>query len=287
MAKQRTDGSRVMGIVLAAGKGTRMQSELPKVLHEVSGRAMVEHVIDRLREAGVEDIVVVVGYRAELVRERLGESVRYAVQEEQLGTGHAVASAKAELEGHLGPVVVAYGDMPLLSTDSIRRLIEALEDPGVACSLLTISLPNPPAAGRIIRDEDGEFLRIVEQQDCTEEQRRIQEINVGTYCFRGPSLLTALGKLRNSNNQAEYYLTDVPEILRADGARVVTVSAKDIMEVLGVNDKAHLRVAEGQRSIEFAEQLFDLIDVVLAEKGSVDALLELERKGLDRGNIGS
>lgn len=286
MQKSEPNREPVLGIVLAAGKGTRMRSPLPKVLHEVHGKAMVEHVIDSLREGGVTDVVVVVGYRADLVRERLGDRVRYATQTEQLGTGHAVAAAKESLAERQGRVVVAYGDMPLLASDTVGKLLSSLDDPAVDCSLLTITLPNPPAAGRIVRGAGDRFQRIVEQQDCSPDQLAIREVNVGTYCFRAPSLLDALSKLRNDNNQGEYYLTDVPEIIARSGRGVVTVTADDIMETLGVNDREHLKVAEASREMTYAEGLYDLIDLVLEHGGSLDALLSIDQQRRPAGPEG-
>ncbi len=253
----------LMGIILAAGKGSRMQSDLPKVLHQVNGQAMVRRCVDAMEQAGATRIVVVVGYRQELVRDELGDRVEYAVQEEQLGTGHAVMSAKPHLEQHDGRVLIVYGDNPLISANTLRQLAEQSESPQSGGALLTISLENPPAAGRIIRDEAGNFVRIVEEKDCTEEQKKIQEVNVGTYCFRSAPLLEALSKLRSNNAQGEYYLTDVPEHMAASGFPVGTVATDDIFEALGVNDKRHLCFAETAEDIRFAEQLYPLIDATV------------------------
>ena len=269
--------AEVMGIILAAGKGTRMRSPLPKVLHEVNGVPMVEHVLRAFHRAGIQDVVVVVGYRADLVKARLGDRVKYAHQTEQLGTGHAVASAKEYIQGFDGKVVVAYGDMPLISPVTLKKLTDLVGPEAAACSLVTLTVDNPPKAGRILRDEQGKFVRIVEAQDCTPEQLAINEINVGTYCFLAQPLLEALSELRNDNNQGEYYLTDVPEIIRRKGGEVVTVDAGDLMEALGVNDPEHLHVAEAQKDISFAESLFDLIDLIQEQGGSLEALLEWDR----------
>lgn len=252
--------SDVMGIILAAGKGTRMKSDLPKVLHKVHGTPMVTCCRQALQEAGVDKITVVVGYRKELIQEELGDAVTYAVQEQQRGTGDAVAAAREMIESHDGPVVVVYGDNPLLSPETIKKLIQASRAPGCAGAALTISLENPPVAGRIVRDDSGAFVRVVEEQDCTEEQKKIQEVNVGTYCFQADALLQALAKLKPNNNQGEYYLTDVPQYLVEMGHTVGTVAAEDLFETLGVNDVKHLRFAEMAKDIGFAEALYPLID---------------------------
>ena len=156
-------------VILAAGKGTRMQSELPKVLHKVEGKTMIQHSIDKVRELGVGDIILVVGYKKEMVQETVGDSVKYAVQEEQLGTGHAVMQARPFLEGFEGNVVVLYGDMPLINPATIKKLIDARESDNAKGALLTIVLDNPPVFGRIVRDEAGRVLRIVEKKDCSPE----------------------------------------------------------------------------------------------------------------------
>ncbi|MEO0813114.1 MAG: NTP transferase domain-containing protein, partial [Myxococcota bacterium] len=211
-----------MAVVLAAGKGTRMKSDLPKVLHEVHGVPMVKCCINALEEAGVTDVTAVVGYRRDLVEQALGDTVQYAYQEQQRGTGDAVAAAKEQIRAHGGKIVVVYGDNPLLSPDTVRKLIEATDREGVAGAVLTFALENPPQAGRIIRDETDAFIKIIEEQDCTPEQKLINEVNVGTYCFEAGPLLEALDKLEPSNNQGEYYLTDVPEHLVKMGHLVAT-----------------------------------------------------------------
>ncbi len=265
--------SETMAVVLAAGKGTRMRSELPKVLHTVSGRPMIHHSIDRARAAGVGDIVVVVGYRSELVVEEVGgPGIRFVLQEEQLGTGHAVAQARPHLEGFEGDVVVLYGDMPLLSSEIIQALIARREEAGAAGVALTIELENPPDFGRIIRDAEGRILRVVEVKDANPEELAVREVNVGAYCFQAPALLEALGQLSDDNAQGEYYLTDVVGILVASGQVVDTVRTHRLEETLGVNDPFHLSFAEKIGDIEFAESMYELIDASLAmerrEQGS-------------------
>lgn len=255
---------KLSGLVLAAGKGSRMRSDLPKVLHPVDGRPMVWRAIDALHAGGVEDICAVVGYRADLVRKELGDAFRFVTQEQQRGTGHAVMVAREELKQMGEAVIVAYGDAPLLSADSIRRLGSAVLDGGADASLLSITLDSPPSAGRIIRNHTGAFVCIVEEQDCDKDQRKIKEINVGMYCFRISALLDALDKLDCDNSQGEYYLTDVPEILCRQDSKVEVVQTEDILETLGVNDRHHLQFAESVKHIKHAESLYPLVDASVA-----------------------
>lgn len=254
--------SKTLGIILAAGKGSRMKSNLPKVLHEVHGVPMVQRGIEALEEAGIDEVVVVVGYRADLVRERLGDGYHYALQTEQKGTGHAVMSAREYIEAWSGKVVIVYGDAPLLNPDSIRNLIERTRPPNTYGALLSIELPNPPAAGRILRGEDEEFLDIVEVPDCSPEQLAIEEVNVGVYCFDAARLLDGLEGLSSNNAQNEYYLTDVPGVLRRAGYPIEVVRTDDLLETLGVNDQHHLAFAESVEDIKHAESMYPLIDAV-------------------------
>src|SRR5581483_997591 len=163
-------------VILCGGQGKRMQSDLPKVLHELHGKPMIQHAVEHVREAGVTDIIVVVGYGRDLVMARLGDQVRYAVQEEQLGTGHAVQQALPLLADATGSVVICYGDMPLLSPATIRALIDAEAQPGVAGAILTVVLENPPDFGRVVRDPTGAVLRVVEVKDCTPDELRLKEV---------------------------------------------------------------------------------------------------------------
>ncbi len=248
-----------MGIILAAGAGTRMQSTLPKVLHEVNGKSMVQSSIDALKKAGAEEIVVVVGYKKEMVMEKLGDQVKYAVQEQQLGTGHAVKAAAEHIKNYDGKVVVVYGDNPLLKVETIQKLVTSVDEEH-SCSLLTISLLNPSQAGRIVRDKSGRFLKVIEEQDCSKEQKKISYINCGSYCFKSNLLLTALDQLKSNNSQDEYYLTDVPGYFVESGEKVQLVEATDVFEILGINDKKHLEFAETAQTIEYAEAFYEIID---------------------------
>lgn len=240
--------SQAAAIVLAAGKGTRMKSDLPKVLHQVCGLPMVEHVVRALRGAGVERVVVVVGHGGEAVQAALGNAVEYAWQHEQLGTGHAVRCAAATLEGFDGPVVVASGDTPLVDAPTMASLLKAHGENAV--TVATSMLDDPTGYGRIVRDADGRPCRIVEQKDATDEQRRIREVNSGLYAFDGPTLFRLLPRLRDDNAQREYYLTDLVAMAAVDGLTVAAQLADPIL-LAGVNDRWQLADVESslRRSI--------------------------------------
>lgn len=240
--------TQTTAIVLAAGKGTRMKSDLPKVLFPVLGRPMIQWVLDALRAAGVDRIVVVVGYRAELVRETLaGQSdVEFALQEQQLGTGHAVQMCRGALATGDGPVLVVAGDSPLIQSSSVRELREAFEAGKYACLLGTLLKENPFGLGRIVRDANGHFERIVEQKDATPEEQAIREVNMSTYLFERASLLWALDQLKNENAQQEYYLTDCPALLRSKGGRVDALATLKACESLSINTIDELQLVESK-----------------------------------------
>lgn len=223
-----------------------MQSDLAKVLHPACGRPMVEHVLDAAREAGVARMIVIVGHQADRVQEALSShaDVEFALQTEQLGTGHAVMMARPQLEGHDGPVLVLAGDTPLLRARSLGRLLDEQQRAQAACVVGTATTEQNEGLGRIVRDVNGEFLRIVEQKDATPEERAIQEINTGCFAFHGPDLLEALSQVRTNNQQGEYYLTDCAEILRAMGRPVVAACCFDIAEAMGVNTLEQLAEVE-------------------------------------------
>ncbi|HUP78423.1 MAG TPA: NTP transferase domain-containing protein [Pirellula sp.] len=234
-------------VVLAAGKGTRMRSELPKVLFPVLGRAMIHWVLDALQSAGIRQIIVVVGYRAELVRNELsGRGVDFAVQSEQLGTGHAVQMCRPLLEKSDKSVLVVAGDSPMIQASSVRELIEEFEDGGFACLLGTLIKENPYGLGRIVRDPKNNFLRIVEHKDASLEQRQISEVNMSTYLFDRPSLLWALDNLKNNNSQAEFYLTDCPELLLNHGRKVEAKPVLKACESLSINTIDELAMVESK-----------------------------------------
>ena len=231
-------------VVLAAGKGTRMKSSLHKVLHHVLGKSMVDHAITVLENSGVEKIVTVIGYQAEAVRKELGERVEYAMQTEQLGTGHAVMMTKDMLEGREGLTIVTYGDGPLLTKETINNLFDYHMEQKATVTVLT-SVPNDPTGlGRIIRDDQGNVLKIVEQKDATAEELAVDEINTGVCVYDNKVLFDALNKVNNDNSQGEYYLTDLVGIVREMGLKVVAYVNDDYEETLGINDRVQLAYAE-------------------------------------------
>lgn len=236
--------SNIHAVVLAAGQGTRMKSKLYKVLHPVCGKPMVQHVVDTLADMQVKDVVVVVGHGADTVKETLGDSVAYALQAEQLGTAHAVAQAIPFLTGKTGTTLLLYGDVPLLSKETLQELLEFHMEQQAAATVLTAVLPDPTGYGRIVRNEEGEVVRIVEQKDATPEERAIREINTGIYCYNNEQLLQAISQVKNDNAQKEYYVTDCVAILREAGQKVIAYEAADPDETMGVNDRVQLSFAE-------------------------------------------
>lgn len=229
-------------VILAAGKSTRMKSELPKVLHPILGRTMIDYVLDAARSAGCEKIVVIVGHKAEEVKAALSHhpDVEFALQADQKGTGHAVMMSADNLAEHDGPVLVLAGDTPLLKGSSLSRLLEVQQQQNAACVVGTAITEANEGLGRIVRDRNGSFLRIVEQKDATPEEAAILEINTGCFAFDGKQLFKALNQVRPNNNQAEYYLTDCAEILLKDGETVLAETAFTIQEALGVNTQEQL-----------------------------------------------
>lgn len=223
-----------------------MKSELPKVMHSACARPMVEHVLDAARAAGVKRLVVVIGYQAELVRSGLARhrDVEFALQTEQKGTGHAVQMCAEQLADHDGPVLVLAGDTPLLRGESLAGLLAELRDLRAACVIGTAITENNFGLGRVVRTPSGDFLRIVEQKDTTPEEAAIREINTGCYAFDSRLLFRALTQIRPNNRQGEYYLTDVPAILKADGHRVIAAAKLTIEEALGVNTPEQLAEVE-------------------------------------------
>ncbi len=235
-------------VILAAGQGKRLGSEqvmLPKVLREVAGRPIIEHILEKLSFLAPEDVCIVTGFCHELVEERLGARYAYSLQKEQLGTGHAVMAAAEFFKDFDGDVLVLYGDMPLIRKDTYERLVAHQQSENCAACLLTCDTgENPPAYGRIIRDGEGRFLDIVEERDCDEAQREITEVNVGVYVFKARPLYESLSHLRSDNAQGEYYLTDVPRILLSRGYPVVPCAFSAADEILGVNTPEDLATCE-------------------------------------------
>lgn len=243
-------------VILAAGKGTRMKSELPKVLCPVVDRPMIHFVLDALGKAGVDRQIVVIGYQADQVRGALADrdpSVQYAVQSEQLGTGHAVMMCRELLANQTGPTIVLAGDSPLVQADSLRDLFEYFKKHQPSLLLGTLNNDDPTGLGRIVRNDAGEFIGIVEEKDATDQQRAITEVNMSTYLFNTPDLLEALDSLDSNNAQNEYYLTDCASLLRQAGKKVEALPVLRQCESLSINNPEQLKVVdETMRSMGYA-----------------------------------
>ncbi|MFP7256103.1 bifunctional UDP-N-acetylglucosamine diphosphorylase/glucosamine-1-phosphate N-acetyltransferase GlmU [Terribacillus goriensis] len=231
-------------VILAAGKGTRMKSKLYKVLHPVMGKPMVQHVTDQLNSLQLDKLITIVGHGAEDVKAQLGDVSEYALQEEQLGTGHAVLQAEEFLNGKEGVTVVLSGDTPLITGQTIQALLDHHEQQGASATVLTAKAPDPAGYGRVIRSDAGEVLRIVEHKDANAEELLVDEINTGTYCFDNKLLFQALHNVSNDNAQGEYYLPDVLELLKKDNKLVTAYQTTDFDETMGVNDRVALSQAE-------------------------------------------
>lgn len=243
--------TRLASIILAAGKGTRMNSDLPKVAHPVAGRPMVLWVADACAEAGCERIVVVVGHQQHVVREIFeawpedAPPVEFAVQQPQHGTGHAVQCAEPALHGFAGDVLVLAGDGPLIRAATLDRLVGAHRAAHAAASLATARIADPTGYGRIVRDARGRFAAIVEHKNCTPEQLAIHEVNPSYYCFDVARLFHALARVQRDERSGEYFLTDVPALLLADGATVEVLDAVPAEDVLSINTPAQLAEVDG------------------------------------------
>ncbi|MBR2182685.1 MAG: NTP transferase domain-containing protein [Acidaminococcaceae bacterium] len=249
--------AKLTAVILAAGKGTRMKSKLPKVLHKVGGHPMLEHVMDAAEAAGCRDNVVVIGHGAELVRELVGSRARIALQAEQLGTGHAVLQAADTLKDFTGTVMILCGDTPLLEADELKKFYEEHVKSGATATVMSAVMEDPFGYGRILRDANGDVAGIVEQKDASEEQKLIKEINTGNYCVEAPLLFEVLRTLGNNNAQGEYYLTDVLAKLRAMGKKVGGVVTADSEMIMGVNSRRQLAEAESVMRRRILERLMD------------------------------
>lgn len=231
-------------LVMAAGLGTRMKSKRAKVLHELGGRPLIAHVVRTAQSLDPNTILVVVGHQAEQVEQavlaEVGELASFAMQAQQRGTGDAVESARTQLENSDSLLLLLSGDVPLIRAETLRKLIEHHRATEATCSILSVRLENPTGYGRIIRDEAGRFQRIVEQKDATEEEQKVREINSGIYCFETRDLFDALKRIEPKNEQGEYYLTDVAEIIQSTGGKVEVFTHTDPRELSGINTRAEL-----------------------------------------------
>lgn len=231
-------------VILAAGQGTRMKSKLYKVLHPVCGKPMVQHVVDQVTKLRIQDLVTVIGHGAEMVKAGLGDQSQYVLQEQQLGTAHAVMQANKILAGKEGVTIVVCGDTPLIRAETMESLFKHHEELKAKATILTAKIDDPTGYGRIIRNENGLVEKIVEHKDATDAEREINEINTGTYCFDNFALFEALKNVSNNNVQGEYYLPDVIEILKKQGEVVSAFQTEEFKETLGVNDRVALAEAE-------------------------------------------
>lgn len=240
-----TGTSDKIALILAAGKGKRMRSDLPKVLHRLDGRYIVDHVIEAARKAGIDRQILVIGHKAEKMREALaGRDILFALQAEQLGTGHAIMMAREQLTGFSGDLVVLCGDMPLVKPETIKRLVEERRRLNAAAVVLTVLFDDPGKYGRVVRDEKGFLKAIVEYRDADNRIRKIKEINTGAYCFDWPKLEKILDRLNPDNDQKEYYLTDSISLFVKLGETVGALIASDPREGYGINSVEELDMVE-------------------------------------------
>lgn len=273
-------------VVLAAGKGTRMKSKLYKVLHKVCGKTMVEHVVDAAQGVSPAEIVTIVGTGAGDVEKVLADKSKFAFQEKQLGTGDAIMTAREELGDKDGATLVVTGDTPLFTTDTFNELFKYHAEKGNAATVLTAEAPNPFGYGRIIRDDQGNVLRIVEQKDGKPEELKVKEINTGVFCFDNKKLFEALKHVNNDNAQGEYYLTDVLEILRNSGERVGAYKMPDFSESLGVNDRIALAQATKTMQRRINEQhMRDGVSFIDPDTAYIDADVKIGNDTVIEGNV--
>ncbi|MCI1892866.1 bifunctional UDP-N-acetylglucosamine diphosphorylase/glucosamine-1-phosphate N-acetyltransferase GlmU [Schleiferilactobacillus perolens] len=251
-------------VILAAGMGTRMKSDVHKVLHKICGRTMVEHVLTQVSQVQPKKIITVVGHDAQAVKDTLGDRTEYVDQPEQLGTGHAVLQTAPVLADKHGVTLVVSGDTPLLTAATFNKLLQYHTEKGAKATILTATAPDPTGYGRIIRNDLGIVERIVEQKDTNHEEAAIQEINTGVYCFDNQALFEALRQVKNNNAQGEYYLTDVISIIRQAGGIIAAYRMKDFEESMGVNDRVALanatKVMQHRINTEFMMAGVSMID---------------------------
>lgn len=237
-------------IILAAGKGTRMNegkaSPIPKVMFLISGKPIIRHSVNLIQKAGIKKVVLIVGYKKELVMDYFGDEVEYAIQEEQLGTGHAAMMAEKNLKGKVESVIIFYGDNPLFKPETVKKLITLYEKEKPTIAMLSVIFQNPEfwAFGRIIRDKNNEVVAIVEQKDCSKEQLKIKESNPGFYIIDADWFFKNSSKIETKNTQKEYYLTDIIQIAKKQGKRIIAMPVFKESEALGINTPEQLKEAE-------------------------------------------
>lgn len=273
-------------IILAAGKGTRMKSKLYKVLHQVCGKTMVEHVLGQLEAAKIDKIVTVVGYGAESVKNTIGDRSSFTLQKQQLGTGHAVMQTEKLLGDLEGETLVVSGDTPLFRAETFNKLMEYHRQHHAAVTILTSKAPDPTGYGRIIRNDVGVVERIVEEKDANAQEKEIREINTGVYCFDNQKLFAALHQINNDNAQGEYYLTDVIAILKQAGEVVAAYQMEDFDESMGVNNRVALAKANEIMRRRINNQLMmDGVSMVDPATTYIDSGVKIGRDTVIEGNV--
>ena len=272
----------ISAIVMAAGKGTRMHSDLAKTMHKVLGKPMVDHIYDTLKKINVDNIVYVVGYGADTIKQHMGDKVSYALQQPQLGSGHAVMQA-SQLKGVKGKTLIINGDCPLITTDTYNKMLEQAEEYPLV--LLTVRLDDPAHYGRIVRNWDGNVLKITEFKDCTEEEARINEINAGIYCVDNELLWKYLPEIENNNAQHEYYITDLVEIFRRHGHKVGACSG-DWKELSGINNRRELAAATAWLQKKINDHWMDMgVTIVSPETTFISPDAEIGADTIIYGNV--
>jgi bifunctional UDP-N-acetylglucosamine pyrophosphorylase/glucosamine-1-phosphate N-acetyltransferase len=255
---------KTMAIILAAGKGTRMKSDMPKVLHPLMGKPLIHYVIQACNKIPVDQLALVVGHQADRVRDAVGLGPIYVEQTQQLGTGHAVMVTREQLKNFKGDLLVLAGDTPFLTTAILRSMIRKHQKTGAAVTLMTAEINPPLSYGRIVRSAEGHIQKIVEARDASPAEKKITEINTSHYCFRSDKLFPCLDHLSADNDQGEYYLTDVIEILSSQGERIESLSSEDPGVLMGINSRTHLAEANeilGQKiKVQWMENGVTLLD---------------------------
>jgi bifunctional UDP-N-acetylglucosamine pyrophosphorylase/glucosamine-1-phosphate N-acetyltransferase len=266
-------------VILAAGKGTRMKSDLVKVLHPVAGSPMISYCLELARSLKPSSLVVVVGFQADLVQEKCkAEDVIFAIQKEQLGTGHAVLAARPALQGFQGNVLILSGDVPLLTEETIKSLLQAHQERQAALSVMTVELENPRGYGRVFRNAAGSLLRITEDKDLKTGEEEIREINTGIYCVDAGVLFSALSHITPQNAQKEYYLTDIVARASAEKKKVLPFLAKDALEVMGINTRVELaRANQGMRKKIAERHMLEGVTLIDPETAYIDREVKIGR----------
>jgi bifunctional UDP-N-acetylglucosamine pyrophosphorylase/glucosamine-1-phosphate N-acetyltransferase len=271
--------SELAVVILAAGKGTRMKSDLVKVLHSIAGSPMLSYSLDLARSLRPSRLVVVVGFQADLVHEKCkAEDVAFAIQKEQLGTGHAVLAARPALQGFQGNVLILSGDVPLLTEETIKSFLQSHQERQAALSVMTVELENPRGYGRVFRNADGSLLRITEDKDLKPGEEEIREINTGIYCVDAGVLFSALSHITPQNAQKEYYLTDIVARASAEKKKVLPFLAKDALEVMGINTRVELALAnKGMRRMIAERHMLEGVTLIDPETAYIDREVKIGR----------